>query len=305
MSSDVIVQNFRPGVAERMGVGYETLVAKKPDLVYVSVSGYGADGPYAQAPASDSVMQADTGLMFANQDADQEPCGEQHVRHREDRCPRDPDARHPDHRAASEIGRDACFLAGVRNVQVEGRLDGPNRIMVANGRGKNATDFDRIEADTLLISVGSSPRILDSALPDGERILTWTQLYTLESIPEHLIVVGSGVTGAEFASAYRALELDVPTAWLGELAIGILALCSLGYLWLRDGEVDRRWQTRAEMHHRWADLRRILVRMVHEEAWPMRPNPRICTSCPYLNRECFPYHASGDPTGVDVSEHGR
>lgn len=77
------------------------------------------------------------------------------------------------------------------------------------------------------------------------------------------------------------------------------------YLWLRDGEVDRRWQTRAEMLHRWGDLRPILMRMVHEEAWPMRPNPRICTSCPYLNRECFPYHASGDPTGVDVSEHGR
>ena len=51
----------------------------------------------------------------------------------------------------------------------------------------------------------SSPRILPSAVPDGERILTWTQLYTLDETPEHLIVVGSGVTGAEFASAYTAL----------------------------------------------------------------------------------------------------
>src|SRR5690606_9228373 len=71
LQADVIVQNFRPGVAERLGVGYDALAADKPDLVYVSISGYGMDGPYAQAPASDSVMQADTGLMFANQDAGQ------------------------------------------------------------------------------------------------------------------------------------------------------------------------------------------------------------------------------------------
>lgn len=68
MSADIIVQNFRPGVAKRMGLDYETWSVKKPDLVYVSISGYGQDGPYAFAPASDSVMQADTALMFTNQD---------------------------------------------------------------------------------------------------------------------------------------------------------------------------------------------------------------------------------------------
>jgi crotonobetainyl-CoA:carnitine CoA-transferase CaiB-like acyl-CoA transferase len=73
LQADVVVQNFRPGVAERLGVGYAALADLKPDLVYVSISGYGADGPYAQAPGSDSVMQADTGLMFANQDASQTP----------------------------------------------------------------------------------------------------------------------------------------------------------------------------------------------------------------------------------------
>ena len=57
--------------------------------------------------------------------------------------------------------------------------------------------------------MGATPRILPSAVPDGERILTWTQLYDLPEIPEHLIVVGSGVTGAEFASAYRALGAKV------------------------------------------------------------------------------------------------
>ena len=68
MQADVIVQNFRPGVADRLGVGYSALSKIKPDLVYVSVSGYGQTGPYADAPATDSVMQADSGLMFSNQD---------------------------------------------------------------------------------------------------------------------------------------------------------------------------------------------------------------------------------------------
>lgn len=67
-SADVLIQNFRPGVAERMGVGYADMAQDAPGMVYVSISGYGQDGPYADAPASDSVMQADTGLMYANQD---------------------------------------------------------------------------------------------------------------------------------------------------------------------------------------------------------------------------------------------
>ena len=99
--------------------------------------------------------------------------------------------------------------AGVRLVQGEGRLDGAGAIIVSTALGEEGTDFDRIEADTIVVSVGATPRILDSAVPDGERIFTWTQLYNLKSVPEHLIVVGSGVTGAEFASAYRALGSEV------------------------------------------------------------------------------------------------
>jgi dihydrolipoamide dehydrogenase len=64
------------------------------------------------------------------------------------------------------------------------------------------------EADVVLIATGASPRVLPSAQPDGERILTWRQLYDLEALPDHLIVVGSGVTGAEFVNAYT--ELGVP-----------------------------------------------------------------------------------------------
>ncbi|GHF15169.1 NAD(P)H-quinone dehydrogenase [Pseudolysinimonas yzui] len=99
--------------------------------------------------------------------------------------------------------------AGVRIVQGDGRLEDANTIIASTGRGKARTDFDEITADTLIVAVGASPRVLPTAKPDGERIFTWTQLYSLESIPEHLIVVGSGVTGAEFASAYLALGAKV------------------------------------------------------------------------------------------------
>jgi dihydrolipoamide dehydrogenase len=99
--------------------------------------------------------------------------------------------------------------AGVRIVQGDGRLEDANTIIASTGRGKARTDFDEITADTLIVAVGASPRVLPAAKPDGERIFTWTQLYSLESIPEHLIVVGSGVTGAEFASAYLALGAKV------------------------------------------------------------------------------------------------
>ncbi len=112
-------------------------------------------------------------------------------------------------RQQSEDMKSQLIKSGVRIVQGDGRLDGPNKLIVATGRGKGATDFDEIEADTVVVSVGASPRLLPSAMPDGKRIFTWTQLYTIDEVPEHLIVVGSGVTGAEFASAYTALGSKV------------------------------------------------------------------------------------------------
>jgi dihydrolipoamide dehydrogenase len=66
-----------------------------------------------------------------------------------------------------------------------------------------------LEADVVLIATGASPRVLDTAIPDGERILTWRQVYSLTEFPDHLIVVGSGVTGAEFASAYVEMGIKV------------------------------------------------------------------------------------------------
>jgi len=112
-------------------------------------------------------------------------------------------------RQQSEDMKSQLLKAGVTVVQGSGRLDGPNRVIASTGVGKNRADFDEYEADTIVVSVGASPRLLPSAKPDGERILTWTQLYDLQETPEHLIVVGSGVTGAEFASAYTALGSKV------------------------------------------------------------------------------------------------
>jgi NAD(P)H dehydrogenase (quinone) len=112
-------------------------------------------------------------------------------------------------RQQSEDMKSQLMKAGVTILHGEGRLDGPNRVVVSTGKGKAAKDFDEVDADTVVISVGASPRLLPSAMPDGKRIFTWTQLYTIDEVPEHLIVVGSGVTGAEFASAYTALGSKV------------------------------------------------------------------------------------------------
>ncbi|WP_425393972.1 NAD(P)H-quinone dehydrogenase [Actinotalea ferrariae] len=103
---------------------------------------------------------------------------------------------------------------GVRVVDGHGRLDGPQRVVVdradGGGRGDGASSSSEVlDADVVLLATGATPRTLPEAMPDGERILTWTQLYGLTSLPERLVVVGSGVTGAEFAGAYNALGSHV------------------------------------------------------------------------------------------------
>jgi crotonobetainyl-CoA:carnitine CoA-transferase CaiB-like acyl-CoA transferase len=62
-TADVVAENFRPGVMDRLGLGYETLKARKPELIYASASGYGPDGPYADKPGQDLLAQALFGLM--------------------------------------------------------------------------------------------------------------------------------------------------------------------------------------------------------------------------------------------------
>ena len=60
--ADVVAENFRPGVMERLGLGYETLKAANPGLVYAAASGYGAEGPYKDRPGQDLLIQALSGL---------------------------------------------------------------------------------------------------------------------------------------------------------------------------------------------------------------------------------------------------
>jgi crotonobetainyl-CoA:carnitine CoA-transferase CaiB-like acyl-CoA transferase len=76
--ADVFVQNFRPGVIERLGLGYDVLSAANPSLVYVSISGFGATGPYAHKSAYDPVVQAYGGLAAVQAGATGEP---QLIRH--------------------------------------------------------------------------------------------------------------------------------------------------------------------------------------------------------------------------------
>jgi len=101
---------------------------------------------------------------------------------------------------------DQLLLAGVRIILGNGRLDGNHHVIAEPSDGSRP---ERLEAKTIVLAVGARPRTLPSAEPDGERILTWTQLYNLKKLPEHMIVVGSGVTGAEFASAYLSLGSKV------------------------------------------------------------------------------------------------
>ena len=94
---------------------------------------------------------------------------------------------------------------GVRLIHGSGKLDGNHHVIVTHNDGKE----EKLEAKTIIVAVGAHPRTISSAEPDGSRILTWLDLYDLKELPEHMIVVGSGVTGAEFASAFMGLGSQV------------------------------------------------------------------------------------------------
>ena len=71
--ADVLIQNFRPGVIERLGLDYETVRAINPRLVYASISGYGEEGPWVTRPGQDLLAQSRSGVMWLNGDEDQGP----------------------------------------------------------------------------------------------------------------------------------------------------------------------------------------------------------------------------------------
>ena len=90
---------------------------------------------------------------------------------------------------------------GVRVLHGPARLSAPHVVEVAGDDGERSV----LEADVVLLATGAAPRVVPGAEPDGQRILDWRQLYDLPALPEHLVVIGSGVTGAEFANAYLAV----------------------------------------------------------------------------------------------------
>ena len=72
-SSDVVVENFRPGVMDRLGLGYEDLRAVRPDLIYCAISGFGQDGPLKSAPAYDQIVQGISGVMAVTGTSEGDP----------------------------------------------------------------------------------------------------------------------------------------------------------------------------------------------------------------------------------------
>ncbi|MGX1762847.1 NAD(P)H-quinone dehydrogenase, partial [Streptomyces lydicus] len=113
--------------------------------------------------------------------------------------------------AQSSDIRSKLQTVGVTVLAGRAELVGPatglaaHQVLAKLADGTEAT----IEAEVVLIATGASPRVLPGAEPDGERILNWRQLYDLAELPETLVVVGSGVTGAEFVSAYTEMGVRV------------------------------------------------------------------------------------------------
>ncbi|MFL4468744.1 CaiB/BaiF CoA transferase family protein [Tateyamaria armeniaca] len=73
ISADVLVENFRPGVMDRLGVGYEVLKGVRPELVYCAISGFGQDGPWVHRPAYDQIIQGASGVMSITGDENSAP----------------------------------------------------------------------------------------------------------------------------------------------------------------------------------------------------------------------------------------
>jgi len=92
----------------------------------------------------------------------------------------------------------------VRLIRGTGRLDGPNVVIAEGPEGT-----EHLEADAVLVSTGSRPRIPEWAEVDGDRILTTRQAYPPKQLPDHLVIVGSGVTGVEFVHMFSAFGSKV------------------------------------------------------------------------------------------------
>ncbi|MFZ0668314.1 MAG: FAD-dependent oxidoreductase [Acidimicrobiales bacterium] len=93
---------------------------------------------------------------------------------------------------------------GVRMIAGTGRVKGPHQVVCETEVG-----IEELEADAIIVSTGSRPRIPDWAEPDGDKVLSTRQAYPPKSLPEHLVVIGSGVTGVEFVHMFSSLGSKV------------------------------------------------------------------------------------------------
>jgi NAD(P)H dehydrogenase (quinone) len=100
---------------------------------------------------------------------------------------------------------DKLAKAGVEVIEGRGRLTGPCEVLVTPASGS----LSEVSGDMVLLATGSNPRILPFFEPDGERVFTARELFELRRLPERLIVVGSGATGAEYAQAFVRFGSDV------------------------------------------------------------------------------------------------
>ncbi len=93
---------------------------------------------------------------------------------------------------------------GVELVRGSGRMGGPHLVIAETDEGER-----QFEADAVLLSTGSRPRVPDWADPDGDRVLTTREAYPPKELPEHLAVIGSGVTGVEFVHMFGSLGSEI------------------------------------------------------------------------------------------------
>jgi dihydrolipoamide dehydrogenase len=107
--------------------------------------------------------------------------------------------------AQSEDISKKVLEAGVRVVLGRGRIADPHTVEVVAANGGP----ERIEGDAILLATGSDPRRMDTAPTDGEVILSSQDVYKLREVPEHLVVVGAGATGAEYATAFLRFGAQV------------------------------------------------------------------------------------------------
>jgi len=93
---------------------------------------------------------------------------------------------------------------GVRILEGTGSLAGPNEVVAETAEGRR-----EITADVIVLSTGSRPRVPEWCAPDGQRVLTTRQAYPPPEVPQHLVIIGSGVTGVEFVHMFKSFGSDV------------------------------------------------------------------------------------------------